>query len=354
MSPRACISVLLLICFSLTLADDAQAWPRLFRRRSRSTSGSSGNAQVATKADQASSNYDRLGVYYLYERAYAPELAFADRIRVFLQVRDRDVNEAGKPLVAEVKITDLTDPDTTHVKWCPVSLESDPDGEYPVATFDVTNGEDESILQAARVYRLFVSLHRKSKEYGQDSVLGRVPSPYYVATSGDTALDLARQQIVMRGFREFYYTERGWRSGENYPMNCNAFYRWATGCCTVTANSGWTDLNRLFRGPTPYVRGGAISGFCEEGAIHGDCAHTATHTFMLLAYEEDRRRVWTLEANFNHTIEVCLRPVSSSWLVGHLVAEHIDPDFFQPESPAGAAENSVAVSGELEEAAAMP
>jgi hypothetical protein len=41
--------------------------------------------------------------------------------------------------------------------------------------------------------------------------------------------------------------------------------------------------------------------------------------------------VWTMESNFNRTIEVAIRPVGSEWTVGHLVDEHIRPGLFEPE-----------------------
>jgi hypothetical protein len=308
---------------------------------------------IAGKIDSESANHRRLNVVYDYDKAKKPEAAFADRIRVFLRVFDEDVLNTKEPIVAEVKLIDLTDSDTTHVKWCPVSLKTDRESEEKVGTFLVKNGEDESIVQPAAVYRLFVNLHRKSKEYGEESVLGRVPTPYYVATSGETILDQARQQIAMRTFREFYYTERGWDRNAEYPMHCVAFYRWATGHYTVGATDGWTNLGTLFRGRNYYRNGRAIPGLSKEGAVHGDYLATATHVFMLLAYDPDTGRAWTMEGNFNHTIEVCLRPVSSRWILGHLAEEHIVAEVIRPGASPGEASESLALSSTGESAATI-
>ena len=126
-------------------------------------------------------------------------MAVADRIRVFLRVRDEQVANLKGGLVAEVKLTDLSNSATTHVKWCPVSFDSNGAVQNEeLATFEVANEKDESVIQPQKVYRLFVNLHRKSATHGEDTVLGRVPGPYYVATSGDTLLQRARQQIAMR------------------------------------------------------------------------------------------------------------------------------------------------------------
>ena len=256
MSPRVRISVLLLLSFFLVLADNAQAWPR-FRRRGNNSSYS-GSVQVATKVDRDAANRRALRVYYDYDKAKATEVAFGDKIRVFLRIEDEKVFQGNQAVVAEVKLVNLEDPDTTHVKWYPVSLKNEPDQKDQLAEFDVANEDGETLIAPAQVYRLFVSLHREAAEYNDETALGRVPTPYYVATSGDTVLDKARQQIAMRTFREFYYTERGWNRNAEYPMNCHEFYCWATGFCTVATNNGRTNVGRLFRGQHAYRNGSSI------------------------------------------------------------------------------------------------
>ncbi|MCH5374539.1 MAG: hypothetical protein JJ992_11220 [Planctomycetes bacterium] len=320
--------VLLVLTVSLvSLVDDAGAWPR---RRTRSYGNySGGSVRVASKADSESSDYRTLRAYYSYELACGDNVAFEDRIRVFLRVLDDEVSRIAEPLVAEVKIMDLSDYESTRVKYVPVKLREQLQGEEKLAVFDVTNAGDESpIIKPGKVYRLFVNLHRKSNAYGAESVLGRVPTPYYVATSGDTRLQQARQYVAMRTFKEFYYTERGWRSEEQYPMDCHAFYCWATGSCTVGAQYGRANLGRLFGGRTPYRSGGNIAEIAEKESIHGDYVRIPGHTFMLLAYDAKLGQVWTMEGNFNRTIEVAIRSTGSGWSVGHLAEEHIRDDMF--------------------------
>jgi hypothetical protein len=356
MSRRVCICALVLLGFSLTLVDDVKAWPRLRRRRT----SSGGSVSVAAKVDNDPARMRRLSVYFDYDKAKQPEAAFADRIPVYLRVLDENVLNAEVPIVAEVKLVDLSNSETTHVKWCPVSLEANSGGKEDqkdterAGTFEVVNAEDESVIEPAKVYRLFVNLHRESEEYGDETILGRVPTPYYVATSGESILEQARQQIAMRTFREFYYTERGWNRNADYPMNCVAYYCWATGHCTVGASYGRTNLGRLFRGRNGYRNGGAVRSLSEEGAVHGDYLATSTHVFMLLAYDADYGRAWTMEGNFNNTIEVCLRPVSSSWTLGHLVEEHIDVAAIRPESTLGEPTDAVALDSMPVDAAAIP
>ncbi len=325
------IASILLVVLASILIDSAHAWPR----RRRAGGYSSGTKQIPSKRDETSADHRSLKVYYDYNRANAPEVALADRIRVFLWVRDEEVLGTNEQIVAEVKITDLSDHEKTCVRYCPVSYTDEAQGESKIGVLDLTNENEESpIIEPAKVYRLFVNLHRKSDEYGKESALGRVPSPYYVATSGDTRLDRARQHIVMRTFKEFYYTERGWRSEERYSIDCYAFYMWATGSCTVGARNGRTILGRLFGGRVPYNSGSEIRELSKESGIHGDYVRIPGHSFMLLSYDPKSQFVWTMEGNFNSTIEIVNRSVSSGWTVGHLADQHIRPELFEPASVA--------------------
>ena len=336
MHRNARIVCILLVALFLVPQDSAAGWPfRRWRSRSYSSargsySNSGGYTRIAPKVDPDSASCRPLQVYYDYELASADDVAFADKIRVFLTLRDEALLEAGGPIVAEAKITDVSNSQQTIVRYVPVSLRAPSEGEGKIGVFDITNEEGaEPIIKPARVYRLFVNLHRASAEYREDSVLGRVPTPYYVATSGASRLDRARQRIAMRTFKQFYYTEKGWRSGERPPIDCHAYYCWATGCCTVGAQNGRALLGRLFGGRFPYRRGGQIPEIAAEGPIHADYVRQPGHTFMLLAYDPNLHQVWTMESNFNRTIEVAIRGVRSDWTVGHLEEEHIAPGLFE-------------------------
>lgn len=316
----------------LVLPDFAAAWPR--RRMSRTSQTqrytSGGQVRVAQKVDGDSASYRALGVTYDYDLGGDQKVAFADRIRIFLRVRDRAVIEAETPVVAEAKVTDLSNVQGTQVHIVPVSLEDEPGSDDKIATFDVVNQDGQPpLVRSGRVYRIFVNLHAKAPQYDAQSVLGKVTTPYYVATSGPTRIERARRHVVMRAFKEFYYTEKGWRSGESYSMDCVAFYRWAAGSCTVGANSGHANLGRLFGILTPFRNGSAVSTLAKEDGIHGDYVRIPGHSFMLLAHDPNLQQTWTLEGNFNHSIEIAIRSASSGWTVGHLADAHIRSDLFQ-------------------------
>ncbi|MCE9554133.1 MAG: hypothetical protein K8T91_12260 [Planctomycetes bacterium] len=325
---RMLSSFLVLVTFLLLTADQAHA------RRGRgggggNSSSSGGMLEIAPSSDGGSANIRALEVYYNYNRANDQKVAFTDKARVFLAVRDQQILSTQGSLVAEVRIADLSNYGHPQVRYFPVSLDSAPDGNYTYGSFDVTSeSEKQPLLQPAKVYRMFVTLHRKGEKQGPETALGRIASPYYVATAGDSRVDRARQQIVMRTFREFYYRKQGWNSGENYSMDCHAYYMWATGFCTVGAQNERTQLERLFGSDVPYNSGSQIPQLGTAGPIHGDYVRKPGHSFMLLAYDPQLRHVWTMEGNFNSTVEVAIRSVSSDWTVGHLRDEHIRKGMF--------------------------
>jgi len=315
-------------CVYGVLTNEAHA--RRGRSRGSSySSSSSGSLEIAPFSDRQSASHRSLGVYYNYNRANAPTVAYTDKIRVFLAVSDQQVLRAKESLVAEVKIVDLSNYGQFKLRFYPVTLEAAPDGKYTYGSFDVTNADEaRPVVEPAKVYRLFVNLHRKSEKYGTYTVIGRIAAPYYVATAGETRIDRARQQIAMRTFREFYYRQQGWNSGEKYAMDCYAYYMWATGFCTVGSQNERTQLARLFGNGVPYNSGGQIPQLGQKGPIHGDYVRKPGHSFMLLAYDPKLQHVWTMEGNFNSTVEVAIRSVGSDWTMGHLRDEHIRRGLF--------------------------
>jgi len=350
---RGIAIVLLTLAFCTGLSTDAQETVLLTK-------------QIATKIDPEASTTDPLPVSFHYDPVIREERLFDGSLRVHLCLGLDHADSLRGPLVAEVRLTDLQDSGRTHVRYVPLVIDRDvfrgdfarsspspqPDStdsadgepaneEYQFrvvryAHFDLDNrGWETPLLAPARVYRLFVHLHHKAESQGPHTRLGQVPYPYYTATSGSTRLDRARKTIVMRTFKEFYYRLNGWRTGEKYPMDCYAYYMWATGFCTVGSQNGRTQLHNLFDKQNPYNLGSHIPELSGEGPIHGDYVRVPGHSFMLLSYDAQRGQVWTMEGNFNSTVEVVVRKVSPHWQVGHLRDRHIIPNLFRvfPDRP---------------------
>ncbi len=322
----------------LVLADSVSAWPRrrpLQSLRERglfsNTNRSSGRVQIAPKSDPDSAGIRSLNLDYCYDAASDPQLAFGDRIRVFLRGRDERVVQAARPLVAQVKITDLSNSQSTLVKTIPLSPLDPSESNGLVGMLEIAdqNGEPP-FVRPGKVYRLFVNLHLESEQYDDESVVGRISLPYYVATGGEGRLERGRQRMVMRAFREFYYRQRGWRSNARYRMDCVEFYRWAAAASTVNSQSGFANLARLFGAITPFRNGGLIPLFARERGIHGDYVRVPGHSFMLLAHDEALNQTWTIEGNFNRTVEVGIRSANSSWSYGPLEEEHICEELVEP------------------------
>ncbi|MBI2481185.1 MAG: hypothetical protein HYV60_21865 [Planctomycetia bacterium] len=155
---------------------------------------STGYKRVAPTWDEGSADYRELSAYYDYDQAASEEVAFSDKIRVFLMLHDEEFQNDEQQLVAEVKLVDVSEPETTHVLHFPVALTRPADEEYTLGVIDVTNdASGEPIVKPGTVYRLYVNLHRESEKPDAESALGRVPTPYYVATSGESAIEQARR-----------------------------------------------------------------------------------------------------------------------------------------------------------------
>ncbi len=381
MARRLTLLLVALFALALLAEDVAHGFP--WRRRR--VYYSSGPVQVAMKNPAALTDYPEVGAVYNYNRARGEEVAFKDRIRFFVEIYDEDLLASNDELVAEVRLTDLRNSEHERTVFVPVTLESIEESDSRLGVFEVANaqrptqqdavqkgpaqkgdpevselavaGDDSTPVQDSgpasgnqgatqkapvqkvvapaplvspeSVYRAFVILHRRAPQYGTKTAWGRLRGPYYVATSGDSQLAKARHHIVMRTFKEFYYTERGWVRDENSPLDCHAYYCWATGSCTKGASYGYTDPGWLF---DRYHGGYEVADLATEGSIHGDYVRIPGHTFMMLAYDTHLNQVWTMESNFNYTVEVAIRPPDGSWTVGHLLDNHIREDLFQPSS----------------------
>lgn len=333
--------ILSFLGFVAAQVEVADALPRHRRSNTYYYYGNNAAQYVSPTSTDGWSDYPTLDAQYNYDEAMKPDVAFSDQIQVALKIADPQVLNSREPIVAEVKITDLSASDTTIVKYLPVSIDRKAKGEYKPATVDVVNACDcENVIQPAKVYRLHVSLHRQSRRYSNRTALGQVHLPYFVATSGKQRMNRARQQIAMRTFKELYYAKQGWASDENYVMDCYAYYMWATGFCTVGAQYGTTNLGVLFNGETPFGHGGEIPEVAEKSPIHGDYIRMPGHSFMLLAYDKDTEQVWTMEGNYGATIEIARRSVSTGWSFGHLVDKHIRREMFKVDQTASTDDNS--------------
>ncbi|GIW91199.1 MAG: hypothetical protein KatS3mg109_1631 [Pirellulaceae bacterium] len=324
------LGMMLLVMGLLSGIDTMPAHAQWVRwRQRRLQRGAEGVKEIALKYDPAASAYRPLDVYYSYDVAIRNEYAYPDRIRVFLVVQDDRVLDVPDDVMAEVTVTDLSDSSRVRTEY--LELQWDESHTQPrLAYFDVVNTSlYPDLVQPAHVYRLFITLHRASQRYDSSTVIGKITFPYYVATGGATRLDRARRHIVMRTFREYYYAQHGWDTGEQYPMDCYAYYTWAIGTCTVGAQNGRGILERLFGTLFPWATGDRIPAFAKQGPIHGDYVRKPGHSFMLLAYDRSTGLVWTMEGNFNSTIEIAIRSVHPGWTVGHLAEAHIQPGLFE-------------------------
>ncbi|MCG8586120.1 MAG: hypothetical protein MI757_15535 [Pirellulales bacterium] len=324
-----CLAVLLLSSFAV-FVDSAEA-----QRRGRGNYYySGGSLAVAPYSQKLYDSYKVLPVYYNYNRANDRRNAYLDKLRVFLAIPENNELSKEESLVAEVHYTDLENYTKPKLRYYELKNDGEALRGYKNFVFEITNdNEKEPIVEHAHVYRMFINLHRKADKYDKTTLIGRVPLPYYAATSGKSTLELARQQIVMRTFKEFYYINRGWDSGERYTMDCYAYYMWATGFCTKGAAGGHTQLWTLFPNGVGNHNGWDVPDLVKKAPVHADYVRIPGHSFMILAYDPHVQHVWTMEGNFGATVEVAIRTIDGSWSVGHLKEEHVRAELFPRQKP---------------------
>lgn len=340
------------VLIGATLATIAEADAQLFRRRRNANGNTTYNSYGNTYSQPIGAGIDAspelrsLDAVYDYDLGKKRDAAFGDKVDVHLRIADTEVLESKRPIVAEISVADLRDDDKTVTCFAPVSINYEEKGQYKPATFSISNEDAKpAVLAPASVYQMTVKLHRQSERYNRKTALGEMSFPYYVATPGESRLDKARQQIVMRTFREWYYAKQGWQTDEYYAMDCYAFYMWATGFCTRGATNGHTNLWLLFDATTPFHSGSEITGLAKKHAIHGDYVRMPGHSFMLLAHDSDEGKVWTMEGNYGATIEIVTRYVDPGWTVGHLHQRHLRRGMFRARRGGIAARGAQTASG---------
>ena len=109
---RGIAIVLLALAFCTGLSTDAQETVLLTK-------------QIATKIDPEVSTTDPLPVSFHYDPIIREERLFDGSLRVHLCLGLDHADSLRRPLVAEVRLTDLRDSGRTHVRYVPLVIDRD-------------------------------------------------------------------------------------------------------------------------------------------------------------------------------------------------------------------------------------
>jgi hypothetical protein len=152
--------------------------------------------------------------------------------------------------------------------------------------------------------------------------VGTVSEPYYTTTTGFGAVEEARTNILLRGFKELDESNRGrvgyrgsvQADGKRYGASgnekwCSEFYVWVTkpyvsyGVITFfkIKDSYYSDPGLPLSGSSPIARRGDYMPVNDKN-----------HSTMLLGVETATSTVWTLEDNSGNHVKIANRPIAGS------------------------------------------
>lgn len=157
----------------------------------------------------------------------------------------------------------------------------------------------------------------------------QISHQFHVATVGDSALSKARRRMVLRAVAESYDWDHGNYDGSKGYANgswCDRFYTWAAQHDFKVANP--YSAKSFFSRHGSLGNSGRVPGLAARGSVMGDFVRyegssQGTHTFMILAYDQATRMVWTVEGNFNSSVERLTRRLGSGWWHGQLVDSQV-------------------------------
>jgi hypothetical protein len=157
-------------------------------------------------------------------------------------------------------------------------------------------------LPPHRVYRIWVSL----TQMGNDAAIGYVRMPHYHISWSERPDHERRRQSVFGALQHYYLAKMG-RAGN---MDCWAFTRHYLAPIFPSWN------RRTHYGPS-------IPGLAAQTSIIGDYVRIPDyHSLIVLAHDAASGVIWSVEGNFNSTIEVVSRTQFSNWWLTH----HHDSD----------------------------
>ena len=251
-------------------------------------------------------------------------------------VKDSAITDVPRGLAAQIEYSKLVGSRTlsnwTTLPMTPVALAPlGPLGglatRQPSVILNVTG------LQPATVYVAKVRFYRTAVNgYVQ---VGTVSEPYYTTTTGIGAVEEARTNILLRGFKELDESNRGrvgyrgsvQADGKRYGASgnekwCSEFYVWVSKPYVSYASIPYLGL--------PTAVDGVVTFFKIKDAYYSDPVlplsggspvarrgdympvNDKNHSTMLLGIETATSTVWTLEGNSGNHVKIANRPIAGS------------------------------------------
>jgi hypothetical protein len=241
--------------------------------------------RTANRKHDSQKNLKSLNVRYDYDAT--TEETLESSVNIFLNINEQTI---GDEIAAKVVLQNLTD--STLNKSEDIEIER---LEGNKAKINITG------LLPNGIYRAWINIHSADNELSDENVIGTVPYAFYFVTAGPSELEQKRRSVVMPALKH-YYMARLRQAGN---LDCWQF----TKRYAATQFPSWNRKTHSGR---------SIPALAVEGSIVGDYVRIPDyHSMLILGYDKKNNRVWTVEGNFNSTIEIVSRTDYGNWWITH-------------------------------------
>jgi hypothetical protein len=222
----------------------------------------------------------------VYDFARMKDADFADRNQLALKFNSLPTREG---LNARLIIEDLQNRRNDMRQTAEIEL-----GPKGTATIQLHE------LREHRFYRIWITLHRADGEASRANALGYVRIPFYLM-SWSPDRDLEKRRLAVTDALEHYYLAKLGKAGN---MDCWQFTKRYLG----PFFPGWNK---------PNTTGKSLASLAAQGTIAADYVRIPDYHSLILVARDTAGTVWSIEGNFNNTIEVTTRNDYAHWRVTH-------------------------------------
>jgi hypothetical protein len=241
--------------------------------------------QVASRIHSEQQGLAALNLTYDFEKMKNPELAAQNLI-----IMNLNGYGATDRAAANVIVENLADKSKNFRKSFP--LERISETQVAIHLTDI---------EPHKVYRLWITLHKAGKEPTRANALGYVRMPHYLVSWSPDGAHERRRLATINAVQHYYSAKMGWWGN----MDCWAFTQRYLG-------PHFPSWNRQ----THY--GSNLPNLQVTSSVIGDYVRIPDyHSLIVLAYDVTSGIIWSVEGNFNSTIEVVTRNQFNNWWVTH-------------------------------------
>ncbi|MBY0371776.1 hypothetical protein K2X33_13920 [bacterium] len=254
------------------------------------------------------------GVGFYYQEAL--NRVQNDRVEIWLYVTNKTVLENKEAYFASVVYRDMRH--SLHPTEVSLPLKWHDDNYAVITVKD---------LLPTTTYKFDVALWEEKKD-ADNTLAVTVERPFYTVTGGTTALDEARAKVMISALAELYLWDTG------HPQRRARGYC-GGGWCSAFA---WWNIHRVGNGGMVQKNINDLIARSKAGVgLHGAYISWAGHYGLALAWDEDRRQLWTVEGNFNNRVMMLQRGSGGGFTELQHASLYVEAEYGNSRPPCGAA-----------------